>query len=139
MENNIKKAVTSEAAPAENKPQSEAVLEGTTNPSIQNATTPTQQAAANTVVSTEATAPAAAAVIPEVKQQEVPAQLQETKKELSFGNLFKPYNLGATLKQDPSGKNVISGIVPPKMDYVKAAENKKNTKMNDEDFKKPKK
>lgn len=127
----MKKAITSQDAPAENTPENEAVLEGTSAPTIQEAT---KSPESKEEVVAEASQPTE--TTKEEQKEEVPEQPKMV--EPSFGNLFKPFSLGATLKQDPSGRNVINGIAAPKMDYVKNAENKKNLKMTEEDFK-PKK
>lgn len=56
-------------------------------------------------------------------------------KEVKFAEgLFKPYTLGSTLEQGPSG-NVMANFKKPAMDYVEAAKNKANQVMTAEDIK----
>lgn len=113
----IKKAVTSEAATPDNKPADEAAANGENKPSIQDAKTPEQIAA-------EA---AAAAPAP----TETPAA--PAKKEISFDHLFAPdLSLGATLKQNPNGGNVMSNMKKPSIDYVERAKNLKNQSLTAE-------
>lgn len=112
----IKKAVTSEAATPDNKPADAATENGENKPSIQDAKTPDQIAAE-----------AAAAPAP----TETPAA--PAKKELSFDHLFAPdLSLGATLKQNPNGGNVMSNMKKPSIDYVERAKNTKNQSLSAE-------
>ncbi len=106
----IKKAVTSQAATPDNKPADEATINGENKPSIQDAKTPEQLAA-------EA---AAAAPAPAESAPAAPA-----KKEISFDGLFADqFSLGATLRQNPNGGgNVMDNMKKPAIDYVDRAKN----------------
>ena len=73
--------------------------------------------------------PAQEAAAEEVEAEPAPA-------EPKFANgLFKPFSLGSTLEQSPSG-NVMSNMKQAKMDYVERAKNHKNTTLTDKDFSK---
>lgn len=114
----IKKAVTSEAASAEGKPPvDEAIANGENKPAIQDAKTPDE---------IQAEAAAAAPVTP-------PAEAAPVKKEISFDGLFaNDYSLGSTLKQNPNGGNTMSNVKKPAIDYVERAKNHKNQSMTSE-------
>lgn len=114
----IKKAVTSEAASAEGKPPvDEAIANGENKPTIADAKTPEQIAAE---------AAAAAPVTP-------PAEAAPAKKEVSFDGLFaNDFSLGSTLKQNPNGGNMMANVKKPAIDYVERAKNHKNQSMSAE-------
>jgi len=134
MSKEIKKAITSEAAPAENGPENDTQLNAENAPSIQ-----------------DAKAPGDSAEPAKVEQQELPEGLdiaaqggevedlteekKEASKEVSFGNFFgdTKYTLGATLEQGPSG-NVMANMKPSQSNYVEQAKNSKNIILTEEDF-----
>lgn len=69
----------------------------------------------------------------EVDKQEAEKQATEAKKELKFDEkLFKPFTLGSTLAQAPTG-NVIRNVKPSQADYVKDAGPKKMITTNGPD------
>jgi hypothetical protein len=126
----IKKAVTAEAAPVDNKAADEASLNAENKPSIQDAKTPAEVIAEAAKPIEQAAAPAEAPKAEEAKP----------KKELSFDGLFaEGFTLGTTLKQNPNGGNMVSNMKKPKMDYVAAAQHSRNEKLTAEDIKNPKK
>lgn len=99
------------------------------DPTAQTTAKPASEAAPATPATTETKATTTPAPTPEVKAEP---------KEPSFGNLFKPFTLGATLKPQEHG-NVMTNLKKPAMDYVNVEKNStKNIKMTAEDFK-PKK
>lgn len=113
----INKAVTSEAATPENKPTDEATASGENKPSIEDAKTADQLKAEQ-----DAAAQAAAEAAP-------------AKPEMTFDHLFAPdLSLGATLKQNPNGGNIMSNMKKPTMDYVERAKNGRNQSMSAEEL-----
>lgn len=126
-EDDLEKAVTSEAAAAENKLESEDVLNGENAPTIQDAKSPSEEPTAGEV---------------ELKDQKTPEGIDENQakggatQELSFGDMFsdKPFTLGSTLVQAPNG-NVMANVKPSKIDYVEEAKNKKNQVITAEELK----
>lgn len=144
VQEQIKKAVTSEAAPAENGPENDATLNGTSKPSLQEAVSSVdelKEKAAEEVAeaSTEASAEAPAAE-QKVVQAETPAGISKESQggqtqEIKFADgMFKPFTLGSTLEQAPTG-NVMANMKPSKSDYVKDYEGStKNEKLTDKDF-----
>lgn len=123
----VKKAVTAEAAPVDNGVKDESVLNAENKPTIQDAKT-----SAEVIAELAAKTPAEVVTTPAAEAPKV--------KELNFDNLFaEGYTLGSTLKQNPNGGNLITNMKKPKMDYVAAAQNSRNMKMSDEDFKNTKK
>lgn len=120
----IVKAVTSEAAPAENKPVSESAASGEDKPTIQDAVNPV-----------EASQEAQTTTVEEPTQTELPEQISEQSQggqvqEIKFDDsLFKPFTLGSTLEQSPTG-NVMSNTKPTN-DYEQAYQNStKNEKVS---------
>lgn len=117
----LNKAVTSDAAPAENGPENDAELNAENKPSIQDAKSPSE-----------------AQQEIEISQQQVPENVDANQAqggEVSFGNFFKdePYTIGSTLQQDASG-NIIANTKKPGIDYVERAKNHKNQSMTPKDF-----
>jgi hypothetical protein len=51
-----------------------------------------------------------------------------------FGEFFKPYTLGPSLQQGPTG-NYLTGTKQAEIDYVEEAKNKKNIQLTENDFK----
>ena len=115
MSNEIKKAVTSEAATPENQPPvDEKVLNGENKPSISDAKTPEQLA------EEAAAAQAAKPAVPEMK----------------FDHLFaNDFSLGSTIKHNPQGGSVVDNAKKPKIDYVETYKNSsKNQVMTAEEL-----
>lgn len=113
MSNEIKKAVTSEAAaPEAQKPVDEAVLNAENKPTISDAKTPEQLA------------------------QEAAAAVPPAKPEVKFDHLFaNDFSLGSTLKHNPQGGSVVDNSKKPKIDYVETYKNStKNQVMTAEEL-----
>jgi len=142
----IQKAVNSMAAPVDNSPAPES--DALDKPSIQEATTPSQQAAEGNpemapvqdpleMISQEATTTAPA-------ELEVPTPVDVTNNTGAQGGHQEPifadglfggeFSLGATLKQGPTG-NVMTNMKPQMFDYEEKYKNStKNQKMTSKDF-----
>jgi hypothetical protein len=121
----VKKAVTAEAATTTVKTD-DATLNGENKPAIQDAKTQTE-------IQAEAAKPAAEPAAAAPAQPE-PAK-EPAKKEVSFDGLFaNDYVIGATLRQNPNGGNVMSNMKKPSMDYVDRAKNHKNVSMTSEEL-----
>lgn len=121
MSKDIKKAVTAESAAGQVKTD-DATVNGENKPSISDAKTQTQIQSEQKVESATVNNPDAAPAAP-------------VKKEISFDGLFaNDYALGAQLKQNPNGGNIMTNMKKPSMDYVERAKNHKNTSMTPEQF-----
>ena len=134
MKDDMKKAVDSMSADVDNTPKDEATLNAENAPAIQEATTPSKQEE-----SQQASEPAQEAQPAETAKVEEPAAEPEAApaKEISFDGLFaeQPYQLGSTLKQDPTaGNNVMTNMKKPGMDYVERAKNHKNVSFTAEEM-----
>lgn len=130
----IQKAVTSAAATAENGPENEAAMNGEDTPSIQDATTPSQNAVSqdnatqNENVTQEVTQNEN--VTQKMEESEIPEPLdvsentQGGKVEPIFdpGLFGQEFSLGATLQQGPTG-NVMANMKPSPTDYNKQYDN----------------
>lgn len=121
VEEALNKAVTSDAAPAENGPENDEQLNGENKPTLQDAKSP-QEAQQEL----------------EVKQEEVPENIDASQAqggEVSFGEFFKDeaFVIGSTLEQSANG-NVMANMKKPAMDYVERSKNHKNQAMTPKDF-----